>query len=180
MGGPPPKPAKILCYTFGCPRVGNKALADQFNGLNIEAYRIVNGADIVARLPRHGNAVGGLLDYEHCGKTVLVSEEFGKESVAGVIEGAIGAEMSGYWVESETDNQPCPLREGTPLVDPLADGALLFEALRDGVRSQNPFAAVGRLKDLTPTQATSLVGLDPRFVEAELQLMDALRTGRGC
>ena len=60
MGGAPPKPRKITCYTFGCPRVGNKALADLFNGLPIDAYRVVNGADIVARLPRHGNAVGGL------------------------------------------------------------------------------------------------------------------------
>ena len=70
------------------------------------------------------------------------------------------------------------LHTGTPLVDPLADGALLFEALRDGVRTRNPFASVGRLKDLSPTQATSLIGLDPRFVEAELSLMEALRTGK--
>ena len=114
----------------------------------MEVYRIVNGADVVARLPRHGNAVGNLLDYEHCGPTVLVGcgdggnaalgagpgVEGGPAAAAAVDEAvaAAAAEAGGVWVEGETDGQPCPLRDTSPLVDPLADGAILFEALRSG------------------------------------------------
>jgi predicted lipase len=45
-------------YTFGAPRVGNSEYARFFDGLGIEAFRIVNGQDIVARMPRHANSAG--------------------------------------------------------------------------------------------------------------------------
>ena len=37
--------------------------AGNFDSLGMEAYRIVNGADIVARLPRHGNSAGNFYFY---------------------------------------------------------------------------------------------------------------------
>jgi len=40
----------------------------------MECFRIVNGADIVARMPRHTNSAGAVLDYEHVGRTVLIDE----------------------------------------------------------------------------------------------------------
>ena len=183
-----------MCYTFGCPRVGNRAFARLFHaplerGL-VEVYRVVNGADIVARLPRHGNAIAQLLDYEHCGKTVLVSE--GNERAGASVSAPLGSapmtvetggiggedEKGGQcWVEGETDDQTCPLRDGTPLVDPLADGALLFEALREGVRQRSALATVDKLLQVTPQDVTQLLGLDSRFVEAELQMVKALSTG---
>lgn len=49
----PPQFSRILCYTFGAPRIGNTALANLYNAQQIESYRIVNGNDIVARLPRY-------------------------------------------------------------------------------------------------------------------------------
>ena len=36
--------------------------------LGMECFRVVNGADIVARMPRHANSAGAVLDYEHVGR----------------------------------------------------------------------------------------------------------------
>ena len=57
----PPSLGRVRMYTFGAPRVGNSEFARFFDSLGIEAYRIVNGADIVARMPRHANSAGVLL-----------------------------------------------------------------------------------------------------------------------
>jgi len=195
--GLPPRPKRLVCYTYGCPRVGNQAFASLFDTLplkagwpRLEIYRVVNGADVVARLPRHGNAIANLLDYEHCGPTVLISEGSADEAARKVpkalpsSKGGVGAVSGGgsmvggaLWVEGETDGQPCPLRDGSPVVDPLADGALLFESLRAGLGKGGAFAAFEKLKKVDPSELTQLVGLDPRFLSAELELMNALRTG---
>lgn len=67
----------IEMYTFGAPRVGNGAFARYFDEVfdGFAAYRVVNDRDIVARLPRHSNSAGAVLDYEHVGRTVLIAEE---------------------------------------------------------------------------------------------------------
>ena len=52
-------------YTFGAPRVGNGEFAKDFDSIGIEAFRVVNGADIVPRMPRHGNSAGAVLEHEH-------------------------------------------------------------------------------------------------------------------
>jgi hypothetical protein len=49
------------------------------------------------------------------------------------------------WVEGETDLRSCPLRDRSPILDPLADGALLFEALREGVQQGSAKAAFDKL-----------------------------------
>jgi len=41
----------IKLYTFGEPRVGNKAFADAFNKHLTDAYRIVNARDLIAHIP---------------------------------------------------------------------------------------------------------------------------------
>jgi hypothetical protein len=43
------------CYTFGCPRVGNKALADQLVG----TFNIIRPEDIVPKLPYAGMVTNG-------------------------------------------------------------------------------------------------------------------------
>ncbi|KAJ3454767.1 hypothetical protein MRS44_013367 [Fusarium solani] len=43
--------ADITCVTLGSPRVGNQSFANEFNGRNIECYRLVVGSDPVANLP---------------------------------------------------------------------------------------------------------------------------------
>lgn len=179
----PPRPARLICYTFGCPRVGNRAFADllsKTNAPNLELYRVVSGADVVARLPRHGNAVNQLLDYEHSGPTVLVSDQdctAGGASRGGDECDVSDASLGALWVEGETDAQPCPLRDTSPLVDPLADGALLFEALRAGVQQGSVQAALAKLTAVSPSELSQLVGLDGRFLAAELELVDSLRRG---
>ena len=46
-------------YTYGAPRVGNKAFADAFNGrLGGAAWRVTNTSDIVPTVPR-------LMGYAH-------------------------------------------------------------------------------------------------------------------
>ena len=55
-----------------------------------EAFRIVNDADIVPRLPRGGNVAGLLLDYEHVGRTVLVAENAADT-------------FGGFWVEGTSE-----------------------------------------------------------------------------
>jgi len=45
-------------YTFGSPRVGNDHFAQLFTTLPLQAvYRVVNGSDVVARVPRSMNAL---------------------------------------------------------------------------------------------------------------------------
>jgi predicted lipase len=64
----------VQCYTFGAPRVGNREFAETLTSL-LQArsdvrslYRVVNKADVVARLPR-SSRVNSLVVYEHVGKT---------------------------------------------------------------------------------------------------------------
>lgn len=143
--------------------------------------KVVSGADVVARLPRHGNAVSQLLDYEHSGPTVLVSDQDSSASEVGDLGGGASASsgdntsgssggggassggssndrvcLGALWVEGETDDQPCPLRETSPLVDPLADGALLFEALRAGVQRGSVQAMFDKLTAVSPSEISQL------------------------
>ena len=99
-------------YTFGAPRVGNSEFARFFDSLNLEAFRIVNGADIVARMPRHANSAGALLDYEHVGKTVLIEE----------VDNAVAG---GFWVEGVSAAEQCPLRDVSPITNPFSPGLVL-------------------------------------------------------
>ena len=70
-----------------------------------EAFRVVNGEDIVARLPRHGNSAGAVLDYEHCGRTVLIDED--ADAAAQLVGSAL-----------------CPARRQRPICLPgLSEGA---------------------------------------------------------
>eukprot|EP00180_Rhodochaete_pulchella_P001459 Plantae.Rhodophyta-Rhodochaete_pulchella.ctg22730.p1 GENE.Plantae.Rhodophyta-Rhodochaete_pulchella.ctg22730~~Plantae.Rhodophyta-Rhodochaete_pulchella.ctg22730.p1 ORF type:complete len:595 (+),score=98.16 Plantae.Rhodophyta-Rhodochaete_pulchella.ctg22730:137-1786(+) len=55
-----------IVYTFGAPRVGNAAFANLANETVPECYRVVNDADVVARMPRS--------DFHHSGRTVLVGK----------------------------------------------------------------------------------------------------------
>ena len=73
----PPRPKSLKMYNFGSPRPGNTAFSNNFelmlkDGKIDEAYRIVNSQDIVARVPRPMLNLG--VDYEHCGRTVLIEE----------------------------------------------------------------------------------------------------------
>ncbi|KAG8466752.1 hypothetical protein KFE25_008131 [Diacronema lutheri] len=117
--------ARIALYTYGAPRVGNADLCALIDAYVPEAFRIVNGQDLVTRMPRGaaaetlGRFAGGILDYRHPGRTVLVDE---REPLCAV---------AGAGLERE-----CPLELlDSPFADPL--GAI------DEARGDNAAGAAG-------------------------------------
>ena len=110
---PPPRPKSLKMYNFGSPRVGNDAFCAKFDamvesGAINEAYRIVNGQDVVARTPRTVNAlVLGNIGYDHCGPTVLIKEYADRDDED---DNARAREM--LWIEGRSDDASCPVRDG--------------------------------------------------------------------
>ena len=103
-------------YNFGSPRVGNDAFCLKFDamiesGAINEAYRIVNGQDVVARTPRTVNAlVLGNIGYDHCGPTVLITE-FADRDDDDDDDTIRTKEM--LWIEGQSDDAACPVRDGS-------------------------------------------------------------------
>jgi len=60
----------VIMYNYGSPRVGNLAFVKRFNAAVPNAFRVVNDADVVARVPR-----SRLQNYFHIGRTVLVTNK---------------------------------------------------------------------------------------------------------
>jgi len=205
---PPPRPKSLRLYSFGSPRVGNDAFVAKFdslqgNGIN-EAYRVVNGADVVARLPRTVNALMfGSVGYDHCGGTALVClpKTANKEQKN---EKDSDGEEPPLWVEGESDDNLCPVRDGTPLSSPLASGMLLgdiYAAVKDAaeqVSSETPdgkkdqtvtarmkgldFGKLaetvsGRLQSVTATDVTSIFGIDKQYADREAKIMKSVMSG---
>ena len=175
-------------YTFGAPRVGNAAFAEFFEEAfeGREAFRIVNEDDLIARLPRHGNAAGAVLDYEHCGRTVLIAE-------------GAGDVADGFWVEGESDASACPIRGVSPLTNPFSSGTILGDvsgkatdtlsaaweqlekdgglAAAAGELGKGMGSVASRLQSANPLEAVSLLGLDQEYVKSEMKMLDSLRKG---
>jgi Lipase (class 3) len=190
---PPPRPKALYVYNFGSPRVGNRELASRFGELQeqghiTEAYRVVNGDDVVARSPRTINALAfGHIGYDHCAATVLVSEER-------TLQDDNGEEVFNptIWIEGESDNSACPVRDGTPLISPLADGSLLsyiFNATQESFQSESEqgnyaerlrmFATkvTDRLQTASVGDVASIVGIDQKFAEREIRMIQSLGSG---
>lgn len=197
---PPPRPKTLRMYNFGSPRVGNSALAAKFSqlqqdGFINEAYRIVNGDDLVARNPRTINALAfGNIGYEHCASTVLISSSDTNDNEEGnpVINPRI-------WIEGESDDQKCPVRDGTPLTSPLADGSLLSDisnAMKESFASKSEqekknvvedYAAnirnlatrIGdRIQNVSATDLTSVLGINKNFTEREVRMIKSIMEGK--
>jgi len=142
----PPRPRSLKLYSFGSPRVGDAGFVRKFGtligkkgGLD-DAYRVVNDADVVARMPRSFDGlILGKVDYDHCGPTALVAAP--KNALEEIIDAADGTGVEEvnvdgvdsiiiptkptFWVEGESDDSKCPVRDGSALVNPLTKGALL-------------------------------------------------------
>ncbi|GFR44840.1 hypothetical protein Agub_g6182, partial [Astrephomene gubernaculifera] len=58
----------ISLYTFGAPRVGNRAFAAEFDGLVPDAWRVTNSNDIIPSVPR-------LMGYCHVGRAVRLGAD---------------------------------------------------------------------------------------------------------
>lgn len=191
---PPPRPKALYMYNFGSPRVGNHELATRFGKLQDqgridEAYRVVNGDDVVARNPRTMNALAfGNIGYDHCAATVLVSEERTQLGEDG--EEIVNPKV---WIEGESDEGTCPVRDGTPLTSPLADGSLLsyiVNATQESFQGETTeltnyaerlqmFASKvsGRLQTVSVADVASIVGIDQKFAERELRIIQSLGSG---
>lgn len=174
--------------------VGNRAFSDRFNkileqGHIDHAYRMVNGEDVVARMPRTMRTLS--VDYDHCGSTVVV--ETATE----------GAATETYWVEGESDDASCPIRDSsTVTMSPVAEGTLLgdlFSAIKqnekvveagessissqdgpagDGNQIKTVFSRVQeRLSTVTAADITSLIGINKSYSQREFKMVQALFTG---
>lgn len=176
------KPKHLQLVTFGAPRSGDLAFVEALDLRVPSHFRVVNGQDIVARLPRG-------FSYAHAGATILVSDDPDDDPL---------------WVEG-TDDGDCPLRAGDAargsslFASPLAQGSflsgLLDEALNatdassQSAEAWNPFAqtldvasrftdlAVTKLASATPAQLAALAGVDQGYAELELKLLSALTSG---
>jgi len=204
---PPPRPRSLQAYTFGSPRVGNAEFVARFEATGVEAWRVVNSADVVARVPRAMfSTLGGTKSYEHCGPTVLVSA---------------GDGQCPLWIEGVSQGA-CPVRDGTPITNPFSKGNLLgdvyettkehfelatgdLELLKEQMGVDEPEGLLtgltsavtmrkagieaaatqwksiinGRLAEAEQDvlRWSSVVGLDPSYLRRELEMMDTLRTG---
>ena len=199
----PPRPKSVQMYNFGSPRVGNDAFADLFDalvdeGLIDQAYRVVNGDDVVARLPRTVNAlVLGNINYEHVGSTVLLTQP---ESDGGA-NTTVESFNTCLWIEGESDDSKCPVRDGEMLISPMAEGTLLNDlvtATREGFslagtdnaanESKDDVDFISRLstmagkvsdrvKSISASDIASIVGIDQSFTSRELRIIQSLLQG---
>lgn len=181
----PPRPKSLRVYTFGSPRVGNDALSDLFsslvdNGLIDQAYRVVNGDDVVARMPRTVNALIAEVGYEHCGSTVLINPSPSTEEKA----------VAPVWVEGESDDSKCPVRDGVMTSSPLAEGTLLSDlkglVATDESSSENTLSKLAstaakvtqRVQSISSSDLGSVLGLNREFTDRELKMIQALAQGK--
>jgi hypothetical protein len=192
IAGPPkapPRPKSLRLYNFGSPRVGNKAFAKRFDkvmndGLIDQAYRIVNDEDIVARVPR--SMVTLQVDYDHCGKTVLVGEveEPTEEN----------SEKRILWVEGESDDSLCPVRDyENRISNPTSKGTLIGDLMSltqgdsDSLEAERSLNQLGnlaskfqeRLSKVTVSDVASIIGIDKSFSEREIKMIQSLVKGDG-
>ena len=147
----PPRPKSLRMYNFGSPRVGDSLFAEKFellieNGSINQAYRIVNSQDIIARVPRPMLN----MDYEHCGRTVLIEEPLPVEGIVDV-EAPQSVDTDPkhvLWIEGESDFiRIDPVRDYRNATrSPTAKGTLLdelFKAYKSGDQSE----AIAALQD---------------------------------
>ena len=197
---PPPRPKSLKMYNFGSPRVGNDAFCRKFDSLLVgngidEAYRIVNDQDAVARFPRTVNALAlGNIGYDHCGPTVLITEI---ESQISKRDGNNGEskfqQNEVLWIEGESNDASCPVRDGEALSNPLGSGSFLgdINEIVQGNRDEqdNSFSfsklgdmaekVTGRLQKLNVEDVASIVGIDKKFTQREMKFLQSIFSGEG-
>ena len=186
----PPRPKSLRLYNFGSPRVGNVAFSDLFERLQAEgkvdcAYRVVNGEDVVARLPRTVNGlVFGKINYDHVGQTVLVNAP--SDDVKPQDAKAIS-----LWIEGVSNEKQCPIRDGASLSSPMAEGMLLKDLVEAASAtadsetqswSERLSVVAGkvteRMKSVRASDLASILGIEQDFTEREVRLFQSLLQGK--
>lgn len=185
----PPRPKSLRMYNFGSPRVGNDVFAEKFDSLLQEgrveqAYRVVNGDDIVTRVPRTTSAVIGSVNYEHVGKTVMISVEPTQSNGTSAMAPAL-------WIEGESDDKKCPVRDmDLVLNSPTAEGTLLGDLIGATATVSDSesdvfgkFSVVAskwteRMKNFKASDLASIIGIDREFSEREFKIIESFAKGR--
>lgn len=155
--------ASIITYSFGAPRVGCPAFARLHDLLCPHTWRVVNDLDLVARMPR-SSRINRLLEYEHAGRTVLISEA-----------------ASSLWVEGESPGT-CPLRDLSPFSTPQppSSSSPSEPATSSPLHQLAEAAGMGpEGVDKLPALYASRYTFDGAFVEREVALLQSLIDGRG-
>ena len=184
----PPRPKSLEMYNFGSPRAGNRAFAKQFQefidkGYIDAGYRIVNAQDIIARAPRPMGIMN--VDYEHCGKTVLIEED---DEAASEVD---ADPKRSIWIEGESDfDRIDPVRDLRSMTTGiLSEGTLLddlgkaytgeTEEIRNGVAGvfDQLGAVANRLQKADIADLTSVVGIDKNYANREIQLAQSFLKG---
>merc|ERR1712157_213446 len=134
-----------------------------------QAYRVVNNADIVARLPRSF----GTINYDHAASTVLIT----------VPTAEYAQEQPLIWVEGESNDDQCPVRDGTTLTSPMAQGALLGDLYNAVTNSYNETSKLyssvtNRLQSFTLSDITSIIGINKDYTNRELKIIENFMTGK--
>ncbi|GMI36576.1 hypothetical protein TrCOL_g966 [Triparma columacea] len=167
---------KLVMYTYGAPRVGNENFCSAFDSLLTDAWRVVNGRDVVARLPRTINAaVFGRVGYDHCGKTALVSPLEVEEKL---------------WLEDVSDEGSCPVRDGVVLTSPLGKGNVLGDvwgAVEEGAGKAEGVeeklkgiidGVTGRIGEVKSVlELASIVGIDSSYAQREVAMLESVVSG---
>lgn len=205
----PPRPKTLRLYNFGSPRVGNVAFSDLFSQLQTEgkvncAYRIVNGEDVVARLPRTVNGlVFGKINYDHVGQTVLINApESEASSAETTMEKPTEAEATStaLWIEGVSDDKECPIRDGSSLSSPMAEGMLLKDLVESAKKltsksesdsdsdapssswssrlSQVAAQVSERISTVQASDIPSVLGIEKKFTEREVKIFQSLLQGK--
>jgi len=205
----PPRPKSLKVYNFGSPRAGNSAFSKQFDeflekGYIDESYRIVNSQDIIARVPRPTGIMN--VDYEHCGKTVLIEQPKGSNSDDDSNddeEAVVDTDPAHViWIEGESDfDRQDPVRDLRSVTKGILSEGMLLDDLvkaansmtgsdennedgeedREGGGGVSVFSKVGavasRLKKVDLGDLTSLVGIDKTYSTRELELAQSFLKG---
>lgn len=79
---------RVHCMSFGAPKVGNVFFARIYNVLVPNSFRIVNGADLVSRMPYSIGKNAQINKYKHSGRTVSV-DETGEYWIEGMGDGEV-------------------------------------------------------------------------------------------
>ena len=197
------KAASICTYTFGAPRVGNPTFSEFSDMYGSHHYRVINNRDVVPRVPRSTFA-NRIFEYKHAGLAVVMinsSDTMNKNIMQLWIEGESEgtspiADVSPFSYEknaSPSSVSDSPLNQLEKALQPLLVNINNDNDGQKNVNNEGSFleglpkllevAGVGKeelqqISGLYTTIKDISSGMDPQFVQRELELLDSLLDAR--
>jgi hypothetical protein len=99
------------------------------------------------------------------------------------------------WIEGESNDAACPVRDGEALSDPLGSGSLLGDinnivgTFQGNDEEDKAFSfsklgnmaekVTGRLQKLNVEDVASIVGIDKKFTQREMKFLQSIFSGEG-